>query len=174
MKQWPLQTAEAMNAFYGNPDANGDGAPDPKWVAANLVSITPPYRMVLAWDGNHDGKINDVVKKITVHRLVADDFEAWLTDVRNVFGSQKELEAHGMHLFGGGFNLRYIAGTHKLSMHSWGAAWDFDPAHNAYKKPGGKMSVEVVKLFKDRGGDWGGDWSPKYRDPMHFQFARVK
>ena len=43
-------------------------------------------------------------------------------------------------------------------------SWDFDPFSPVWKR--------VVKLAKDRGLQWGGDWT-KFRDFPHFQPAAV-
>ena len=58
---WPKQTEIELVKFYGNPDANNDGLPDPIWEAQNIVRIIPPYQMYLAWDTKKP------VSKIAVH-----------------------------------------------------------------------------------------------------------
>lgn len=86
------------------------------------------------------------------------------------------------------FNYRIIKGTKKLSFHSYGIAIDinpflnpwvkgneFDPPYAKYKpdEPGTLTgSSEVVKLFKDRGWQWGGDWK-SYQDYQHFDKESV-
>jgi D-alanyl-D-alanine carboxypeptidase len=35
----------------------------------------------------------------------------------------------------------------------------------------GNMDSAVIKIFRDAGFEWGGDWQGKVRDPMHFQFC---
>lgn len=165
---WPLQSdLKAMTALYGNPDANGDGAPDPAWAAKYLTTIVPPYRMVLAWDKKA------VVSKITVNRGCAQAMLAALTGIRNLYGSQASLEKANMHLFGGVYNFRPKRQGKTLSMHAYGAAIDLDPDHNG-QGSAVSMPASVVAIFKQTRADWGGDWSPKSRDGMHFQWARVR
>ena len=88
-----------------------------------------------------------------------------------------------------GFNFRYIEGTGELSWHAFGRAIDINPLQNPYilktgqvLPAGGAVYTDrslqaqgmieedspVVKIFKDRGWDWGGDWDhPK--DYHHFE-----
>lgn len=81
-----------------------------------------------------------------------------------------------------GFNYRYIVKTQKLSNHSLGRAIDINPLQNPYIRSdyssGGVYNPrlvgtiladgEIVKLFKSRGWDWGGDWIDR-KDYMHFE-----
>lgn len=158
-----------MNAFYGNPDANGDGVPDRAWEDANIVKLTPPYRMALAWAPETP------VTTIRVHRLAAGPLLTVLRGILDHYGPQAEIEAARMHLFGGAYNFRLMRGAAQLSIHSWGAAIDLDPARNAfgqaYALNAGMMPSAVVELFRDQGWVWGGAWHKP--DAMHFQAAQV-
>lgn len=96
------------------------------------------------------------------------------------------------------FNYRNIAGTTRLSNHSYGTAVDINPLYNPWvkKRPDGSLAVDpeaarpyadrsrefpmklmpddaVVKLFKAHGFDWGGDWT-SIKDYQHFELARQK
>ncbi len=86
-----------------------------------------------------------------------------------------------------GFNYRVIAGTKKLSLHATGNAIDINPFQNPYikgkliapkgskydKKAKGTIleDSEIVKLFKSKGWEWGGDWK-NYKDYQHFDFRK--
>lgn len=66
----------------------------------------------------------------------------------------------------------------ELSAHSWGIAFDINANWNAYgedpKPKGMKGSViELVPFFERRGFAWGGRFSTKYRDGMHFEYCRT-
>ena len=83
-----------------------------------------------------------------------------------------------------GYNNRYIEGTDRLSTHALGTAIDINPLYNPMIKdrvaypPGARYDPErpgtlttdslVVRLFKDYGYVWGGDWKDPF-DPQHFQ-----
>jgi hypothetical protein len=80
---------------------------------------------------------------------------------------------------GGTFLWRNIAGTGRLSPHSWGIAIDLNPRHGAYwrgAKKGGEEVVGlrekypqvIVELFEKHGFIWGGKWS--HFDLMHFEY----
>ena len=82
------------------------------------------------------------------------------------------------------FNYRLVANTNRFSNHSTGRAIDINPWQNPQiidgkASPKGavynpkikgtisKLSI-VVKLFKDRGWNWGGDWKTR-TDYQHFE-----
>ena len=91
------------------------------------------------------------------------------------------------------FNFRYIASTKKLSKHSEGMAIDINPLYNPYVKKRADGTILVspecagsyvnrkknfnykisgnnlcVKLFKQYGFSWGGDWK-SVKDYQHFE-----
>ncbi len=79
---------------------------------------------------------------------------------------------------GGTFVWREIAGTNRLSLHSFGAAIDLDPAYADYwlwhkgdpgkVHPAGQISMKVVEAFERHGFIWGGRWF--HFDTMHFEY----
>ena len=82
------------------------------------------------------------------------------------------------------FNYRFISGSRILSMHANGLAIDINPKQNPYVKNGtsipagseyklkNKGTIEpdskIVKVFKEKGWTWGGDWK-SLKDYQHFQ-----
>ncbi|HKI78814.1 MAG TPA: M15 family metallopeptidase [Ignavibacteriaceae bacterium] len=82
------------------------------------------------------------------------------------------------------FNYRFIANTTKLSNHSTGRAIDINPWQNpqiingttfpsgAKYQPDKKGTITknsiIVKLFKEKGWNWGGDWKTRV-DYQHFE-----
>lgn len=163
MSKWPKP--HEVRSFYGNPDANADGQPDPAWEAANLMSITPPYRMVLAWDPTRR------LRSIRVHKKCASSLLLCLNKISLLYGSEQGVEANRMHLFGGVYNFRLIRGGTRLSMHAYGCAVDLDPERNPlgkkYDEDAGMIPMAVVKIFEDEGWAWGGRWSRP--DCQHFE-----
>ena len=76
--------------------------------------------------------------------------------------------------FSGSFNYRTIAGSARISDHSFGAAVDFDAEHNSFYYPPAPphftMSPDIAAIFKKNGAFWGNDFRQR-KDPMHFQWA---
>lgn len=80
---------------------------------------------------------------------------------------------------GGTFLWRDIAGTSRLSPHSWGIAIDLNPRHGSYwrsrkisatqiEELRNRYPLEIVELFEKHGFIWGGKWS--HFDLMHFEY----
>tara|TARA_R110002111_G_scaffold37177_1_gene71688 strand:- start:150 stop:932 length:783 start_codon:yes stop_codon:yes gene_type:complete len=110
MNRWPRQNSPAFHEFYG-------------LRAKNLVTVTVPYEMKIAWDMRYRAK------KITCHSKVAESLLLVLENVRNIYG-ENEIERLALNRFGGCFNNRLMRGGTQWSTHSWGVALDFDPARN--------------------------------------------
>lgn len=82
------------------------------------------------------------------------------------------------------FNYRYISGTRVISNHASGLAIDINPKLNPYIKNGNSLPVnciydttkagtifvesELVKEFKKKDWQWGGDWK-SLKDYQHFE-----
>ncbi len=82
------------------------------------------------------------------------------------------------------FNYRFIAGTKKLSNHSFGTAIDINPLLNPYLRKGlhqpegsvydpsrqGTITKNsfLVNEFRKLGWDWGGNWTDR-KDYQHFE-----
>ena len=82
------------------------------------------------------------------------------------------------------FNYRFISGTRVISNHASGLAIDINPRFNPYVKTGNNLPVncvydttkagtissgsQLVKEFKKRGWQWGGDWK-SLKDYQHFE-----
>lgn len=169
MTAWPKQTTAELNAFYGNPDADGNGVSDRAWEDKNLVAIAPPYRMALAWAPETP------LKTIRVHRACAGSLQRALAAILAHYGSQQAVEAARMHLYGGCFAFRTMRGANKLSVHAYGAAIDLDPVRNPLGRPwrdgAGMMPVPVIEAFQKEGWTWGGSWQRP--DAQHFQASTV-
>lgn len=171
-------------ALYGDPRGSIAGRPSPTWEAQNIVRMTLPYIMYLAWD-------TDVrVSSIRVHRLVAPDLREILENVHDrcrlsvkqehgwdrdtAFYDRetaRELRRLGLDLFGGAYNYRLKRGGNTLSTHSWGIAIDLDPARNGMGDSTPALPVWVAEMFEARGWVWGGRWKGRNVDAMHFQRA---
>ncbi len=76
---------------------------------------------------------------------------------------------------GGTFKWRKIAGTNRLSVHSFGAAIDIRVKYSAYWRWNkgkyryqNKIPLQIVKIFEKHGFIWGGKWY--HYDTMHFEY----
>jgi len=80
---------------------------------------------------------------------------------------------------GGTFNWRPIAGTKRISMHSFGVTIDINVAESHYwrnVKPDrnglytyrNQIPMEIVHIFEKHGFIWGGRWY--HFDTMHFEY----
>lgn len=106
---------------------------------------------------------------ITVHEKLAND-------VKSIF---KEIADSGFRIIStqtGAYNYRNIAGSNKLSQHSYGTSidinWNYNPMVSSNTKlPKSQYAVtsEVVNIFSKHGWDWGGNWTSK-KDYMHFTY----
>jgi D-alanyl-D-alanine carboxypeptidase len=110
--------------------------------------------------------VNGIDKKIT--KLVAEldsnpEFKKYITNI------------------GGTFNWRKIAGTNRLSMHSFGMTIDINVAFSNYWQWECKCTDEtktldyknqipkkIVAIFEKYGFIWGGNWY--HYDTMHFEY----
>ncbi len=117
---------------------------------ATAAKLTPPHGL------------DQII--ISCHKLMTGIFAEVF---RNIHGAG--LQNH-VTSFGGCFAFRPQRTGTKLSTHAWGIAIDLNPQSNM-QGTAGNMNVEVIKIFKQAGFAWGGDWQGKTRDPMHFQFC---
>ena len=76
---------------------------------------------------------------------------------------------------GGTFKWRHIAGTNRLSVHSFGAAIDINVKYSAYWRWNkgvyryqNKIPKAIVDIFERHGFIWGGKWY--HYDTMHFEY----
>lgn len=135
-----------------------DGSLSPEWETEYLIRAHLPFPISLSWD------LSKLVENIYCHKKLGELFpEVFVAIEREGLRDQ-------IRTYGGCFNFRSKRNSGKLSTHSWGIAVDLNPGTNAQGIPG-DMHLEVVDIFRQFGFKWGGDWSGKTKDPMHFQFC---
>jgi D-alanyl-D-alanine carboxypeptidase len=128
------------------------------WQAEFLTRIALPFPMTISWDHAQN------VSFITCHKTLAAVFG-------NVFSQiQSDGLQNAITSFGGCFSFRSQRTGAKLSTHAWGIAIDLNPETNQ-QGTAGNMDPAVIAIFRRVGFKWGGDWTGKTRDPMHFQFC---
>lgn len=158
--QWPLQSQ--CDAFYGNPRLNLK-----LWESKNLTRIEPPFMM--AYDGR-------AIKHIVVHKKCAESLLKVLGKIWDAAEKdQKKINEAGVSIYDGCYNFRNMRGSNRLSMHAYACAIDLDAGRNGLGNPSPRFNRYpwVVDAFEQEGWVWGGRWSAKRRDGMHFQAARI-
>lgn len=105
-------------------------------------------------------------KKIFCHKLIASALEKGLRLIITS-GLTKEL-----HSWDGCLQIRAMRLSNSFSLHSWGAAFDINAAENMQGKKV-TLSPLLAQCFKDVGLIWGGDFSGKSKDGMHFQLSSI-
>jgi len=168
-----------INTLFGNP-ANHDGTLNKAWEAANILVAEPPAGWKLYYQNSPGSLIP--VRGIAMHRLLKDSFTQVLTDIwdyaKNQIGNNAsdDLVRNWLHdkrldQTGGGFNYRKSSGNNTvLSLHAYGIAIDWDPAHNPHQKPLTKTLPDWwFDIWSTHGWTDGRHFNTP--DPMHVQFA---
>ena len=98
-------------------------------------------------------------------------------ELTELFAAQPELKVYAQNL-GGTFNWRKIAGTERLSNHSFGAAIDLNVDKSAYWRwqPAKLLPTfsrrgfpqAIIEAFERHDFIWGGKWY--HYDTMHFEY----
>lgn len=165
MLEMPFGYAEICK-FYGWEDRY---LKDLSQWEAQMVVVPAPPGFHFYYDKNADGDqdTGEASKGPRVHAKIADELRVCLQLIADA-GLW-----HFVSSQAGGYTFRTQRGSTKLSMHAFGAAVDFDPVRNPFKRPseltalGTEPGLEVVRIFESRGWVWGGRWSRP--DGMHLQ-----
>jgi hypothetical protein len=162
-----------------------EGTKAPQTVIDNLIMLNLRY---YSTDGKiHQGQLivsKDVEKDIRDMFAMMFDMKfvinKMLPIVKYNWSDNKSMEDNNTSAF----NYRFIAGTKRLSNHSFGRAVDINPRWNPVIHKNGRLSPSngrydttkpgtfyakhpIVLEFKKRGWRWGGDFK-KYKDNHHF------
>lgn len=135
-----------------------DGHLKPQWETEHLSNAKIPFSIPLSWDRSQ------LVKNIYCHKRLKDVVSELFARIDSE-GLRSEVRT-----FGGCFNYRPKRQSSKLSTHCWGIAIDLNPETNR-QGSAGDIHPEIVAVFREYGFKWGGDWTGKGKDPMHFQFC---
>ncbi|MGA7178507.1 MAG: M15 family metallopeptidase [Thiobacillaceae bacterium] len=159
---WPAPPHgfQAICDMYGNilKYIRNDGSIDPKWEAERMVKAALPFSIPLSWNTAQSASA------IRCHKIVAPIME-------EVF---RQIAAQGLKssvkTYGGCYVFRAKRGQVKPSAHSRGIAIDLNPNTNAMGTAS-DMDPRLVELFEHNGFTWGGRWTGRSKDPMHFQYC---
>ncbi|MFB6418218.1 MULTISPECIES: phage tail tape measure protein [Bradyrhizobium] len=101
-------------------------------------------------------------KKLTVNAAAAESFKGFVD----------ELEGSGYKIGSiGGYAMRGKRKGGGWSQHAYGNAIDINPGKNSQDGSGRTdMPANVRDMAAKYGLSWGGDWSRRYNDPMHFEW----
>lgn len=149
----------ALLQAYGNPfDFVND---KPAW--ESKILLTRPLRYPLPYAYGPA-----TVTQIRAHRQVVDRFVEVLAKCVEAGVDPQRIA------YGGCYCWRpKRGGSVQLSVHTWGAAMDLDPAHNPMGIPwdGGDrmLQARVVEIAESFGLLWGGRWARP--DSMHVQLV---
>ncbi len=141
--------ADAVGIFNYTVLGGGHIAPDPSWVAAHIGTAEVP-----------------ILGQVTCNRVMIEQLRAALQEI---VGAGLADAIHPSE-YAGCYYPRFIAGTTKLSNHSFGLALDLNVPGNQ-RGTVGEMDRGVVAIFERWGFTWGGRWS--YTDPMHFEMNAI-
>jgi hypothetical protein len=141
--------AEAVGTFTYTVLGGGRIAPDPAWVSSHIATEQVP-----------------ILGNVTCNRFMIVQLRQALLEIQQT-GLAEEIHPKE---YAGCYYPRFIAGSTKLSNHSFGLALDINVPGNQ-RGTVGEMHPLVVDIFKKWGFAWGGDWN--YTDPMHFEMNRI-
>ena len=168
-----VRNNSSLNTIYGCP-YNADMTLNAAWRKDNIVSMTPPYKMWLAWATDTE------VTEILVNRAALPNFQKAFNNVvakatqlaKQQFTTAAAIlhEAH-LDLFGGSFNFRAQRGSAVISYHAYGAAIDIAPTQN---EQGQKPTIPLwfVQCWTSAGFTWGGTFHGSRVDGMHFELHK--
>jgi hypothetical protein len=84
---WPCDNRASLDAFYSSHELGEGGIPTAGWEARNLVTITAPFALALAWDPRRE------VNTILCHRRVAESLSRALQSVLLACGGERSARA---------------------------------------------------------------------------------
>lgn len=154
---WPRSDETSMTTFYG-------------LMGKHMASLSLPYEMRLAWD------LDTIVKHITIHEKLIDSATRCFARILDAYPTAASRALIGIDLFGGSLAVRKMRGGTKFSVHSWGAAIDFDPARNqlTWGRDRARLAKPDAdafwKIWEEEG--WVSLGRTKDYDWMHIQAAR--
>ena len=158
-----LSDVEVIRNF-GNfvPYLDAEGKPSIFWEEEILTSILLPAPLPLSW--NPDVKVSN----IKCHKKIAPFLLQALHECYDTFGVWNTVNDYG-----GCYNFRVQRKSTKvISRHAWAIAIDLDVRDNPFGKSS-SVNPRTVEIFKNNGFMWGGNFSARRVDPMHFEFVDI-
>lgn len=138
---------EHFGEFAYRPTGNGRFQIDPGWVAENIVEVNIP-----------------LLGTTKCHRVMAEILIGIMQDLVD----NDLAEVIDRSAYAGCWNARYIAGSARLSRHSFGAAADINIFNPTDGGPGSPVHPELLERIYAAGLTSGHVWANA--DPGHFEF----
>ncbi|WP_420737958.1 M15 family metallopeptidase [Bradyrhizobium japonicum] len=163
---WPAGVRKQMNALSGGVGSATAAAAGVEPGLADKLGLRGKANFMHGQYGSVGQNLTTVAlasgKKLTVNSAAAESFKGFVD----------ELEASGYKIGSiGGFDMRGKRKGGGWSQHAYGNAIDINPGKNAQDGTGRTdMPANVRDMAAKYGLSWGGDWSRKYNDPMHFEW----
>jgi hypothetical protein len=134
--------------FMGSPRAQAMGIDMRPGDARNLTNISLP-------GGG----------QLRVNRWAAPHFQGFINELNSMGYRINPRDSYG-------FANRGIYNSNRRSQHAYGNAIDINSSVNL-RDPGGRNNLprNVSQIAAKYGLTWGGDWSPRWRDTMHFEWT---
>lgn len=163
-------TNEELEQIFGVPQLAEIGGGQFKitngWDIQNLKTVFVP-QLVGVPIGKHKS-----TGKVTFNKKVAPQLIAGFQAIERAGLLSKILT------YEGSFNPRKIAGTNKVSRHTYAIAFDvnapFNPFHHTPAAKGTKGSLHgVADVLAKFGFGWGGNFKPASVDGMHFEVIKI-
>lgn len=163
-----MQPGGMMQQPAGSPQSNAN----PTGQALTQAQLRPNFMRVneqwgdprkAGWASDNLARIpSPVGGTVNVNKSAAASFEGFLKDLAATGYKFKSV---------GGYNLRNIRGSSRLSQHAWGNAIDINPTDNPQGGNKSDMPANVGQLAAKWGLKWGGTFRGSDYDPMHFEWA---
>lgn len=138
---------ENFGEFAYRPTGGGRFVIDPAWVAENIVDVRIP-----------------LLGQTKCHKVMAEI----LTDVMQDLVDNGLSDVIDRSAYAGCWNARYIAGSARMSRHSFGAAADINIFNPTDGGPGSPVHEELLSRIYAAGLTSGHVW--RNADPGHFEF----
>ncbi|MCP3412034.1 M15 family metallopeptidase [Bradyrhizobium sp. CCGB01] len=163
---WPGGVRKQMSALSGGVGSTAAAAAGVEPGLADKLGLRGRANFMHGQYGGVGQNLTTVAlasgKKLTVNSAAAESFKGFVD----------ELEASGYKIRSiGGFDMRGKRKGGGWSQHAYGNAIDINPGKNAQDGTGRTdMPANVRDMAAKYGLSWGGDWSKKFNDPMHFEW----
>ena len=105
-------------------------------------------------------------RSVQVHAAAADSFRGFLGDL--------EKSGYNIDSLGGYANRGMRGNSGRISQHAFGNAIDINPGRNPFHTSQTDLPKNVSDMAAKWGLSWGGDWSERSRDPMHFEWTGAR